>query len=272
MVALRRLSFYDVYVSWSSRLRIWFDIVTPKQVLFFRPVIEAPRRGRSRGPGDIEEVQGGRAACVHARARALLRGGEGREGPARAVQAQPREDGATPPNGGGLLPGRLRLGGVSRLRQDLLRAQGQARRRERLPPLAGRGEALAPSLSSPDDSLDNPVLGVVIFGVSWSQVSRYRALDPAAWLKGRPRRASGDSQRKGEEEGHHPGEARGVLRPIPRRQRRVMVREGPREARRDFKGNKLVALCRYEDQLDSVRKRFGLRVLRPRRRPSTARG
>jgi predicted glycosyltransferase len=96
-----------------------------------------------------------------------------------------------------------------------------------------------------------------VFGIQRGQISRYRALDPAAWLKRRPRR-------------HVPG-------PDTKRPERatILVRleesyapylagsDGSWSERilarlaRDFRGQHLVALCRYDDQLASVREKFG---------------
>ena len=45
-----------------SGMRYWFDLVTPKQLLFFRPV-DRRRSGRTAiGAGHLEEVPGGRSS------------------------------------------------------------------------------------------------------------------------------------------------------------------------------------------------------------------
>ena len=41
---LSRLSFYDVLAEQEFAMRFWFDLLTPKQVLFFRPVIDGLRK------------------------------------------------------------------------------------------------------------------------------------------------------------------------------------------------------------------------------------
>ena len=96
------------------------------------------------------------------------------------------------------------------------------------------------------------------FGVSRSQVSRYRALDPAAWLKRRPRSEAPharDDQRRGRatilvrlEESYSPY----LAGSDESWSERVLARLA-----RDFQGHELVALCRYEDQLASVKEKFG---------------
>ena len=96
-----------------------------------------------------------------------------------------------------------------------------------------------------------------VFGLSRGKVSRYRALDPAAWLKRRPRQAPSSFETRGEkrarilvrlEESYAPY----LAGSDESWSERVLTRLA-----RDFKGNELVALCRYEDQLASVRKKFG---------------
>jgi hypothetical protein len=97
-----------------------------------------------------------------------------------------------------------------------------------------------------------------VFGVSRAQVSRYRALDPATWLK---RRSAQPSSKDGPE---RRSKRATVLVRLEESyapylagsdeswSERILVRLA-----HDFKGHELVALCRYDDQLASVRKKFG---------------
>lgn len=99
------------------------------------------------------------------------------------------------------------------------------------------------------------------FGVPRSKITRYHALDPAAWLKRRPRRG-----------------------PVPRLRRRrktVVIRleesyapymAGKRKSWNDavlsslsesIEGANLVALCRYGDQLRRTKARFGREFIVP---------
>lgn len=94
------------------------------------------------------------------------------------------------------------------------------------------------------------------FGLSKDRITRYRALDPAAWLKREP-------ATRGEPSGG------------PSRRKRILVRleesYAPYMAGTDsswstrllerlvseFGEERLVVLCRYQEQLDQVKKRFG---------------
>ena len=105
-----------------------------------------------------------------------------------------------------------------------------------------------------------------VFGVPKERITRYRALDPAAWLKRRPRRESSRADAgKGEpatilvrlEESYAPY----LAGSDESWSERILVRLA-----HDFKGHELVALARYEDQLASVRKRFGPHTSSPKGR------
>lgn len=99
-----------------------------------------------------------------------------------------------------------------------------------------------------------------VYGLSRSQVTRYRALDPAAWLK----RARWEARTSGDkptilvrlEESYAPYMA-GSDASWPGRVLETIAR--------DFSGCKLVALCRYEDQLKGVKERFGSSYIVPER-------
>ncbi len=97
-----------------------------------------------------------------------------------------------------------------------------------------------------------------VFGITRDQVSRYRALDPAAWLKRRPipPSDSGEATRR---------EGKTVIL-VRLEESYAPYLAGSDESwserilttlARDFQGQRLIALCRYDDQLAIVRKKFG---------------
>ncbi len=96
------------------------------------------------------------------------------------------------------------------------------------------------------------------FGIERSQVSRYKALDPAAWLKRRQRGSSSPSTRETSE-----GKATILVRLEESYAPYLLGSDESWSGRilsqlaRDFAGQNLVALCRYPDQLASVKEKFG---------------
>ena len=99
-----------------------------------------------------------------------------------------------------------------------------------------------------------------VFGVSRSQITRYRALGPGgvAQAEARAGLASGAGSGERASQGHDPREARGVLRPLSRGQRRVVDGESPGEARARLSWATSSWRCaRYADQLESIKKKFG---------------
>ncbi len=100
-----------------------------------------------------------------------------------------------------------------------------------------------------------------IFGIRRSQVTTYRALDPAAWLKREP--------------------LRGPIPKLDRRKKTITVRvqesDAPYLAKADmswtdkllgaligaFPDSNVVALCRYDFQVEEIRAKFGSKCLVP---------
>ncbi len=239
-------------------MRYWFDLVTPKQLLFFRPVVDDLS-----GDGHQVLVTSRRYREVEQLASMMGMG-------LSFVGSRGGKD----------------------LREQLERSL--ERMQELLPMVAGFSPDVSVSVASSDcarvsfglrvrhvavnDSPHSLVAGRLslplshhlmtpwiipfsawsAFGVSRRQISRYRALDPAAWLKTRPRPAQ-------PKEGRAAGPKKATI--LVRLEEsyapylagsdeswseRILVRLA-----QDFKGCELVALCRYEDQLASVREKFG---------------
>ena len=176
-------------------MRVWFDLLTPKQVLFFRPAVVSLRKqghevlATSRRYREVEEL----AAMLGM--ELTFAGSRGGKDPLEQLR-------------------------LSLERMDLL-----------LPKVVAFSPDVSVSVASADcarisfglkvrhvavnDSPHSLVAGRLSlplshhlltpwiipysawsrFGVSRSQVTRYRALDPAAWLKGRPGRSSRAKER-----------------------------------------------------------------------------
>lgn len=93
------------------------------------------------------------------------------------------------------------------------------------------------------------------FGLRQKDITRYRALDPAAWLKRRRADASPAPERDARptilvrlEESYAPY----MIGTDDSWPGKVLARLAA-----EFEGYRLVALCRYQDQLESVKRRFG---------------
>jgi uncharacterized protein len=239
-------------------MRLWFDIVTPKQFLFFRPVIEGLRgRGHevlatSRRYREVEQL-----ASLFGLDLAFV-GSRGGKDPREQLELslQRMEQ---------LLPMVVRFSpdaSVSVASADCARVSFGLRVRHVAindsPHSLVAGKLSLPLSHHIMTPWIIPFSAWSAFGISRGQITRYRALDPAAWLKRRPKREPS------------PAEAA-----VGERRARILVRleesyapylAGSDESwservllrlARDFRGHDLVALCRYEDQLASVKKKFG---------------
>lgn len=242
-------------------MRLWIDLLTPKQVLFFKPVIDelessgaevlaTSRRYREVGP--LAERAGLKLTYV---------GERGSKGPEEQLLAATR------------------------------------RQEEMIPVVKAFGPAVAVSIASAvcarvafgfgikhvavNDSPHSEVAGRLSiplshhllcpwvipyrawerFGIQRKQVSTYHALDPAAWLKRKP-----------------------LAGPVPKLDSgkktitvRVQESDAPYLAKGDmgwtdkllgallaaFPDANLVALCRYDHQVEEVRIKFGSRLIVP---------
>ena len=247
-------------------MRYWFDLVTPKQLLFFRPVIEGLRKeghqvlATSRKYREVEQL----ASILELQLSfAGSRGGKDpREQFKHSLDRMEQ-----------LLPIVVRFSpdvSVSVASADCARVSFGLRVRH-IAVNDSPHSLVAGKLSLPlSHHLMTPWVipfsAWSVFGVSKDRISRYRALDPAAWLKRRPMREPSPVEAgKGEKEATVLVRLEESYAPYlagsdESWSERVLVRLA-----RDFKGHNLVALCRYEDQLASVRKRFGSSYFVPER-------
>lgn len=235
-------------------MRIWVDVLTPKQVLFFHPVIDSLRKegnevlATSRVYREVQEL----ASMVGLDLKFV--GSRGGKDPLGQFQRS--------------------LERIERLLPDVVEFSPDVAMSVASADCARIAFALRVRHIAVNDSPHSLVAGKLslplsqhllapwiipysswgVFGLSRAQITRYRALDPAAWLKRRPK-----------------GKA-------PRRQggrRTILVRveesyapylAGADESwtdkvlarlARDFQGYDLKVLCRYPEQLASVKAKFG---------------
>jgi len=238
-------------------MRYWVDIVTPKQVLFFRPVIQSLQRqghqvlATSRRYREVEQL----ASML--RMDLSFVGARGGKDPREQFELSLERMQQLLPMVVGFSPDVS----ISVASADCARVSFGLRVRHVAvndsPHSLVAGKLSLPLSYHVMTPWIIPFSAWSTFGLTRGQVSRYRALDPAAWLKRRPRRELVRSQSKGEnrarilvrlEESYAPY----LAGSDESWSERVLVRLA-----RDFKGHELVALCRYEDQLASVRKKFG---------------
>ncbi len=235
------------------KMRLWIDVLTPKQILFFRPIVQSLRD------------EGHEVLTTSRRYREV-----------EQLASMTGLDLSFVGERGGKAP-------LDQLRRSLERME------KLLPLVAGFSPDASVSVASADcarisfglrvkhvavnDSPHSAVAGRLSlplshhlitpwiipygawsqFGVSRSQITRYRALDPAVWLKRRRRAGASNQKQKPTilvrlEESYAPY----LAKSDESWSERVLVRLA-----RDFKDYDLVALCRYDDQLASVRERFG---------------
>jgi len=239
-------------------MRFWIDIVTPKQVLFFRPVIESLRKDgnevlvTSRRYREVEQL----ASML--RLDLSFVGSRGGKDPREQFELSLQRMGRLLPMVAGFSPDVS----VSVASADCARVSFGLKVRHVAvndsPHSLVAGKLSLPLSHHVMTPWIIPYSAWSIFGVSRGQVTRYRALDPAAWLKRRPMHESSRPDKGGGER-----RARILVRleesyapylagSDESWSERVLVRLA-----HDFKGHELVALCRYEDQLASVRKKFG---------------
>jgi uncharacterized protein len=248
------LSFYDVPGERDFALRVWIDIVTPKQALFFRPVIDILRKdghevlATSRRYREVEQL----ASML--KLQLSFVGSRGGKDPREQLERSLERMGLLLPVVAGFSPDvSVSVASADCARISFgLRVRHVAVNDSPHSLVAGRlSLPLSHHLMTP---WIIPYAAWSVFGVSRKEITRYRALDPAAWLKRRqkaPRKEAG----KGKatilvrlEESYAPYLAGSDESWTGR----VLV-----QLAQDFKGHELIALCRYDDQLASVRKRFG---------------
>jgi uncharacterized protein len=242
-------------------MRVWVDLLTPKQVLFFRPVIESLRES------GVEVL---------------------------ATSRRYREVGPLADRAG------LRLEYVGdrghRGQEDQLLAATN-RQAEMIPLVKGFGPQVAMSIASAvcariafglnikhvavNDSPHSEVAGRLSiplsyhllcpwvipykawepFGIGRNQVSTYHALDPAAWLKREPLHGPVPDVDSGKktitvrvQESDAPYLAKSDLKWVDKVLESLLA---------SFPDANLVALCRYDYQVEEVRAKFGSRWIVP---------
>jgi uncharacterized protein len=234
-------------------MRYWVDIVTPKQVLFFRPVIEGLRKdghevlATSRRYREVEQLASMLGLEL---SYAGSRGGKDPLGQFQHSLERMEK----------LLPIVVAFSpdaSVSVASADCARISFGLRVRH-IAVNDSPHSVVAGKLSLP---LSHHVITPWIipysawsgFGISRGQVTRYRALDPAAWLKRRPP----SSGKKGSEKVTILVRLEESYAPYLAGSDESWSGKVLERLARDFRGQNLIALCRYEDQLASVRKKFG---------------
>jgi len=238
-------------------MRYWFDLLTPKQILFFRPVIEGLGKeghevlATSRRYREVEQL----ASMLGLELSfAGERGGKDPLGQLR-LSFQRMEQ---------LLPTVVSFSpdvSISVASADCARISFGLRVRHVAvndsPHSLVAGKLSLPLSYHLMTPWIIPFSAWSVFGVSKGQISRYRALDPAAWLKRRPRRASPRVETKGSKKATILVRLEESYAPYLADSDESWSEKVLARLASDFKGNDLVALCRYEDQLASVRKKFG---------------
>jgi len=244
-------------------MRVWVEILTPKQVLFFGPVIERLRKdghqvlATSRKYREVEQL-----AAAHGLGLTFAGERGGKEPLEQFKRSLERME--------VLLPVVVDFDpdcSVSVASADCARISFGLRVKH-VAVNDSPHSLVAGKLSLP---LSHHVITPWIipysawspFGVLRRQVTRYRALDPAAWLKRRkanPRPAS----RPG-------GKATILVRleesyaPYLAGSNQSWTETVLARLAEDFKGHNLVALCRYHDQLARVKEEFGSSYTIPER-------
>ncbi len=242
-------------------MRAWFDLITPKQILFFKPIIDeleasgasvlaTSRRYREVGP-----------LAERASLKLNYVGDRGTKGPEDQLLAATRRQAEMIPI-------------IQDFKPDVAVSIASA-------VCARVAFGLGTKHIAVNDSPHSEVAGRLSiplsyhllcpwvipykawerFGIRRNQVTTYRALDPAAWLKREP-----------------------LAGPVPQLDPgkktitvRVQESDAPYLAKADmtwtdkllgalidaFPGHNIVALCRYEFQVEEVRSKFGQKVIVP---------
>jgi predicted glycosyltransferase len=242
-------------------MKVWADILTPKQIMFFKPVVELLKSGghsvlaTSRNYREVQPL-----AEMHGFELKFV-GERGGKEPASQLEASLRRMSE-------LLPLTYSFGpdvALSVASADCARIS------------FGLGIKHVAVNDSPHslvaDKLSLPLSEHLLtpwvipyaawagYGLSRKQITRYKALDPAAWLK---RNWKGELNIRLDED------KRTIVVRLEESYAPYMKETdaylGDRILERlavDFPGSNLVALCRYEDQLQHVKSRFGASYIVP---------
>ena len=238
-------------------MKIWFDILTPKQLLFFGPVIDNLRKeghavlATSRRYREVEQLASLRGFELH------FAGARGGKDPLGQFRLSLERMGQLLPTVADFSPDVS----VSVASADCARISFGLRVRHVAvndsPHSLVAGKLSLPLSHHIVTPWIIPYSAWSVYGLSRGQVTRYRALDPAAWLKRRPGLASPAKEAE-------KGRKATILVRLEESYAPYLAGSDESWAGKvlerlahDFEGHRLVALCRYEDQLESVRKRFG---------------
>ena len=242
-------------------MRVWFDVLTPKQVLFYGPAIAELRARGAEVLATSRRYREVAPLADRARLELTFVGERGRRGPEEQLLAATKRQEEMIPlverfgpqvavSTASAVCARVAYGlGIKHL------AVNDSPHSE----VAGRlSLPLSHQLLCP---WIIPYSAWAHFGVRKNQVTTYRALDPAAWLKRQP-----------------------IAGPVPRLDRskdtitvRVQESDAPYLARGDmgwsdrvlaslvkeFPDANIVALCRYDYQVEDVKGKFGSKVIVP---------
>jgi len=238
-------------------LRLWIDLVTPKQVLFFRPVIGALRKdghevlATSRRYREVEQL----ASMLGL--ELTFAGSRGGKDPLGQFQRSLERMESLLPVVVSFSPD----ASVSVASADCARISFGLRVRH-IAVNDSPHSVVAGKLSLP---LSHHLLAPWIipysawsgFGVSKNQVTRYKALDPAAWLKRRAPQVTPSERRGGGKKATILVRLEESYAPYLAGSDESWTESVLSRLARDYAGQNLVALCRYEDQLKSIREKFG---------------
>jgi len=241
--------------------RVWVDVLTPKQILFFKPLIDELRNE------GIEVLATSRkyreVVPLAERVRLDLRyvGGRGGKDPVEQLEAATQRQAEIIPLVKGFAP-RVAVSVASAVCARVAFGLGAKHIAVNDSPhseVAGRlSLPLSYHLMCP---WVIPIGAWSPFGIGRGQITRYHALDPAAWLK---RKAYG-----------------GPIPQLDSRRKTIAVRvqesDAPYLAGRDrgwttvvlqrvaetFSECNLVALCRYDYQVEEIRRAFGSKYIIP---------
>jgi predicted glycosyltransferase len=237
-------------------LRFWFDVLTPKQLLFFNPVMEELKsRGHevlatSRHYREVEQL----ATLLGVELKFV--GARGGKGPYDQLRASLERMNSLLPVVGAFQPD----SSVSVASADAARISFGIRVRH-VAVSDSPHSVIAGKLSLPFSShlltpWIIPYIAWYRFGVQRSEITKYRALDPAAWLKRKalpkppqmPLKAGKPTILVRLEESYAPY----MIGTDEAWTSKVLQRLSD-----DFGDCNLIALCRYPDQLEMVKQKFG---------------
>lgn len=237
-------------------MRVWLDLLTPKQLLFFKPVAEELRNAghevllTSRHYREVEQLGSLLGMDL------VYFGARGGKDPYDQLRASLERMNALLPAIGKFQPNVS----VSVASADCARISFGIRCNH-VAVSDSPHSVIAGKLSIPFSHhlltpWIIPYLAWYRFGLQRREITKYRALDPAAWLKRQPPKAPLEVKLDAGK--------RTILVRLEESYAPYMLGTDATWAERvlqklaaDFRNCNLVALCRYEDQLERVQKMFG---------------